>query len=356
MQQNKIRVAVIGLGWVAQSRHIPALGRNLSYEIVGLIDRHEGKAETIAAKLNIKHAAQIQNTHELLSLDWFKESVDAVVIATPPMAHAELACAAMMAGKDVMVEKPFAMNVAEGERLCAVAKEQNRVLAVTHNFQFSRAAQKLERDRQTNKLGETRSIRAIQLGNPERRLPTWYDTLPLGLFYDESPHFYYLLRRFAGCDLQLDHTHIVPSSIGANTPDQVALWYKTEQGLSVSISCQFNSAISEWYLVINGTKGVGVLDIFRDIYIRLANDKTHALPHILRTSLWAIGQHIWQHIPNGWAFLRNRLDYGNDELYSRFAKAVLTRDTSTLAGFSAQDALAVLKLQHEAITASLLGA
>lgn len=58
--------------------------------------------------------------------------VDAVAIATPAHTHAALALDAIAAGKDVFVEKPFALTVADAERVVMAARENERVLMVGH--------------------------------------------------------------------------------------------------------------------------------------------------------------------------------------------------------------------------------
>lgn len=340
-----IRIACIGLGWVSLHRHFPALRRNPAFSLVGAIDRHPRHAANIARRFNLLHSAE---TDRLSAVPWLDE-VDALAIAAAPMAHAELAIEALRMGKHVITEKPFAMAVAEGEAMCRAAEENNRILAVVHNFQFSNAGLKLERDLASGKFGAIKRISAVQYGNPNRRLPTWFEQLPLGLFYDESPHFFYLLRKFAGSALRLQHAHGIASATGKQTPDAISLLYRNADNIPVTIDCQFDSAISEWYVMVTGEKGIGILDIFRDIYICLPNDETHALPNILRTSAMAIYQHIAQHFPNGLAFVRGRLAYGNDTVFKRFAEAIETQKPPE--GISAANALAVLKLQHEATSA-----
>jgi len=341
----KIRIAVVGLGWVALARHIPALLRSDAFELVGVIDRHPGLAARIAKRFALAHAAQ---TDDLATVDWLG-SCEALTIAAPPMAHAKLALAALKRGLHVLTEKPFAMDEAEGSAMAEAASQAHKIIAVVHNFQFSRAAKRLEQDLATGKLGTLRRIAATQLGNPARRLPTWYERLPMGLFYDESPHFFYLLRKLAGPSLKLEHAYAVPSSQGLNTPALIQLAYLNETGLPISMTCDFESAVSEWHIMVTGTQGLAILDIFRDIYIRLPNDGAHGAWQILRTSLAACLQHLYHYIPNGLALARGRLDYGNDELYRRFAQA-LSQDKEPQQ-MGVQDALAILHLQHEAISA-----
>lgn len=60
-------------------------------------------------------------------------AVDAVVIATPNDAHAPLARAALAAGKHVLVDKPFALSVAEAESVVQAAQDAERVVTVFQN-------------------------------------------------------------------------------------------------------------------------------------------------------------------------------------------------------------------------------
>ncbi len=345
MTASPLRIAAVGLGWVSQNRHIPAIQRNPAFSLVGVVDRHQGRAEEVALKWGLSRHAQ---TDSLTNVSWLDE-IDAVAIAAPPTDHALLIEEALDRGKHVLTEKPFAMTLEEGERLLEKAEKTQRTLAIVHNFQFSRAAQKLETDLKQGNLGPLKRISAVQLGNPRRRLPSWYETLPLGLFYDESPHFFYLLRKIAGPSLRLEKAHGVAGEGGANTPRLIHLLYRNAEKLPVTVDCAFDSSLSEWHVMVTGEKAIAILDIFRDIYLRLPNDGAHGALSILRTSLAAMGQHMLQYIPNGLSLLRGRLDYGNDEVFSRFAKAI--RHQTPPNGIGSIDALAVLRLQHEACAA-----
>lgn len=339
---DPLKIAAVGLGWVMLHRHLPAIARHPDLKLIGVIDRHKGLAEKVARQWHAPHYAQ-QET--LQGLDWLHEA-DAITIAAPPMAHAALCQEALAMGKHVLTEKPFAMSVEEGEAIGTAAQKAGKRLAIVHNFQFARAVKKLEADLAAGKLGAVRRIAAVQLGNPRRRLPKWYEQLPLGLFYDESPHFFYLLHKLAG-SLTLRKAHGVRGQKGEETPSLVHLLYTAANGIPVTIDCQFDSAISEWYVMVTGEKAVGIVDIFRDIYIRLPNDGAHNALQILRTSASAFAQHFYQHIPNGLALITGKLDYGNDEIMDRFARSIRTGNGPNKNGFD--EALAVLKLQHEAI-------
>ena len=214
------------------------------------------------------------------------------------------------------------MCVAEGEQLLRAASEADRRLAIVHNFQFARSTRRLLADLKSGALGEVRGLDAVQLGNPSRRLPTWCEQLPFGLFYDESPHLLYLLQAVAG-GLSLKRSLVVPSKSGTGTPTRVEAWFRAESAdYPIKLACNFESPVSEWYLMVFGSRRLAIVDIFRDIYISLPNDGQHGTGEVLRTSVQAIWQHVVQHITSGIPHLTGRLSYGNDELFARFARGV----------------------------------
>ncbi len=341
---DQIKIALVGLGWVGQARHIPAIRRNSKYQLVGVLDHRPGRAAEVANRLGLAHHSE---TRSLVNVSWLNE-VDAIAIATPPMAHCQLACEALERGLHVITEKPFAMNVAEGQMMVDTARKADKRLAVVHNFQFARSMQRLIADTDCGYFGKIRGVRAIQLGNPARRLPEWYQSLPLGLFYDESPHLLYLMRRFAG-PLKLLKSVTVTNPDGQNTPAQVDAWFSsTDRDCPVTLSCNFESSLSEWYLQVHGENGVGMVDIFRDIYLRLPNDGGHGTKEVLRTSIKATWQHWAQHVQSGIQHLTGRLSYGNDEVFDRFADAA-NGDAERINPISGDAAFDVLRLQHDII-------
>lgn len=343
-EPRKLRMGVVGLGWVGSARHIPTISANPAYELVGVADR---SAERVAqfAKANGKVRACQAKT--LSAIDWIDE-VDAISVATAPMAHHDLVCEGLARGLHVITEKPFAMTPGEGAAMVAAAADADRTLAVVHNFQFARSMEKLDRDIASGHLGRIRGVRALQLGNPSRRLPTWYQQLPLGLFYDESPHLLYLLSRVAG-PLSLAKAVCVHNPDGQATPYQIDAWFRSDSEFPVTMSCCFEASVSEWYLLVHGEKSVAIVDIFRDIYIRLPNDGSHATAEVIRTSFAATAQHWAQHGTSGLLHVLGKLRYGNDHVFDRFARGV-AGDKAALAPIDAAAAQRVLALQHDIIS------
>jgi predicted dehydrogenase len=341
---KKLRVAAIGLGWVALHRHLPVMERSADFEVVGVIDRSAGRAREVAAQRGHLRFAE---TSDLSSVEWLNE-VDVITVATAPMSHYSIIRQSLELGKHVLTEKPFTMTVAEGEELVRLAGARRLELAIVHNFQFARSTKLLLSDIARGKLGKLRSINAVQFSNPRRRLPVWCDQLPLGLMYDESPHLLYLIRAVAG-DIQLVRSLTYPSTMGLNTPARIDAYFESPNFPGpITLNCNFESPISEWYLMVFGENRLGIVDVFRDVYISLPNDEGHGTAKVFRTSVTAAGQHFWQHLISGIPHLRGRLFYGNDEVFMRFARAI-RGSVEESAPIGAESALAVLRLQHAII-------
>src|SRR5436309_4480641 len=81
-------------------------------------------------------------------------SIDAVALATPAVTHFEMAKAALEAGKDVLVEKPLAINVKHGEALVKLAQEKGRILMVGHILRYHPAILRLQDLIQQGALGK----------------------------------------------------------------------------------------------------------------------------------------------------------------------------------------------------------
>jgi scyllo-inositol 2-dehydrogenase (NADP+) len=314
--------------------------RDDKFDVVGTIDRKPGRAEEVAKRHRLRHFAETTNLSEV---QWL-EQVDAVTVASAPMAHYKLIKDALLLGKHVLTEKPFVMTTAEARDVIEIAKARNLQLAIVHNFQFARSSKRLMRDIASGALGTIRGIDAVQFGNPRRRLPEWYEQLPLGLFYDESPHLLYLMRAVAG-PLRLSRAMQVKNLAGQNTPARVEAWFEASGGYPIRLGCNFESPVSEWYLMVFGENRLGIVDVFRDIYISLPNDGTHDTRRVFTTSLVATFQHWIQHITSGIPHLMGRHFYGNEEVFARFGRAVIG-NADALGPIDSAVALEVLQLQH----------
>lgn len=150
-----INVGCIGLG---------AWGKNLLREFAGT----PGARVPIACDPAPAARQRAQQNHpDIIITDQvegvFAADIDAVVIATPPISHFELAMKAIAAGKDVFVEKPLVLDVAEGERLVAAAAAAKRILMVGHIMEYNPAIEWLKRYIADGGLGDIYYIYATRV-------------------------------------------------------------------------------------------------------------------------------------------------------------------------------------------------
>ena len=338
---KRVKIISVGGGWVVNNRHLPALQQSGHFDVIGIVSNDPKRAEATAGKFAIK------NCSTELTFEGWQAEAEAVMIGTVPHVHHNLARRALEAGRHVLSEKPLTVEIHDAKDLDALARQKKLVLAVVHNFQFSRAAHAFRRDLKAGKIGNIASIYGVQLCNHKRNIPAWCDQLPLGLFYDESPHFYYLFRSLAGGDLTFAGGSVWKPHKPQNTPRAVSGEYRAPAGYPVFLHINFESSLTEWHVTVVGDKSTADIDVWRDIYVCLPNDGVHSAKDILWTSLTGAGQHFLGVLTGGLRYVSGKHLYGNDEVVSRFYRAIQGEDS--LQGMNADEGLKVIGMQHELI-------
>ncbi|MGI4800840.1 MAG: oxidoreductase [Janthinobacterium lividum] len=119
-----IRVGLVGYGFVGRTFHAPLIGAVEGLSLDAVASSDAGKVRADLPRVTI-----YPRPEELLK----DHKVDLVVIATPNETHAPLTLAALRAGKHVMLDKPFALDLREARELVAEASRAQRLLCVFHN-------------------------------------------------------------------------------------------------------------------------------------------------------------------------------------------------------------------------------
>ncbi|NQT35033.1 Gfo/Idh/MocA family oxidoreductase, partial [bacterium] len=149
-----INVAVIGMGYWGKN-----LVRNL-YEIgvlKAVSDSDLSRSVTVEEKYP---GVEFQQDYKSVLND---DNIQAVVIATPAVTHYEIAKQALEVGKDVFVEKPLALDVAQGEELISLAAQRHQILMVGHILNYHPAVIELKRLINKGTLGRIQYIYSNRL-------------------------------------------------------------------------------------------------------------------------------------------------------------------------------------------------
>lgn len=171
---SPVRVALIGLGYWGPS--VLRVLRDLEdVQVAGVADLDPLRLEY--ARELYPELRTTADAAELLR----EPSVMAVVVATPMLTHLAIGEAALLAGKDVLVEKPLATTAADAHRLVTIAAERGCVLMSAEVFRFSSAVRSVERAVREGAIGEVRYVDAARM-NPGP------PTAPLGVLWDLAPH------------------------------------------------------------------------------------------------------------------------------------------------------------------------
>lgn len=129
MTDKKLRFGILGCGMIADF-HAQAINSIENAILSGAADNSPERALAFAKKFGIKAYG---NYDEMLS----DENIDAVCICTPSGFHAENALKALEAGKNVVLEKPMALNTADADRIIEACERTGKKLTVICQLRFS---------------------------------------------------------------------------------------------------------------------------------------------------------------------------------------------------------------------------
>lgn len=148
--ERRVRVGVIGCGGIAQAAHLPAIGRTEGAQLVAVADHYADLARAVARRSGLDEADAYGDVGHLLTRD----DIEAIAVCASTPMHAELAEAALGAGKHVLVEKPMAVTTAEAERMVAAAHAADRILMIAYNHTYDLAAEHVRGLIDAGELGE----------------------------------------------------------------------------------------------------------------------------------------------------------------------------------------------------------
>ena len=165
---RKLRVGIIGCGWIADA-HIDSYKRMADVEIVAGADLIPGKAAAFFAKHGVEGVKTDYASHKEM-LDDESLQLDAVSICTYNRQHAAPAIYALQKGVNVMLEKPFTVTLDEAIEVMKAEKASGKILSIGFQPRLDENMKMIKKIVESGELGQ---IYYIQTGGGRRRgIPT----------------------------------------------------------------------------------------------------------------------------------------------------------------------------------------
>lgn len=172
---SRLRVGIIGVGFISQIKHLEGLAANADLcEVVGICDLVVERAEATKQKFGSADSYVTTDWHDVVA----DPSLDVIYVATWNVSHCEITCAALEAGKHVMCEKPMAITGADARQMVETARRTGKKLTVGYQNRFRQDAQFVRGVVDAGELGEIYVAKAHAVRR--RGVPTW------GVFTDKE--------------------------------------------------------------------------------------------------------------------------------------------------------------------------
>jgi len=304
------------------SAHLPALSQNNDFELVALCDRNRERLQSAARQWDVEHFTdQLEDFLHIPGLE-------AVIIATPPDSHVQIALSCIDRGMHVLLEKPMARTAGECAQIMAKACETGAHVAVNHEKRFHPTFNEIRRLLQSGAIGQpffcgVHWASSVKLA-PDRFIPEGFDEgyrwrwrnhgIGGGIVHDHLPHYVDLVSYWTGAHpiaiyaqtlnvardlLSWQPQESVWEDMGltvARFSNNFLLRLETGTvGRSLSPVWSLGSGIGEWteYGYIFGTEGQLLFDL-------LPWDSSENG----RIAIWQLNRAIQE--KTGWAFVEQR--------------------------------------------------
>ena len=177
-----IDVGVIGFGLAGRAFHAQVIRATPGLRLAAIVQRHGNEAAEKYPDVRVMRSVQ-----ELLDI----RDIRLVVIATPNDTHAPIARQCLEAGRDVVVDKPFATTLKEAEGLVELARKSGRLITVYQNRRYDgdfQAIRQIVADRTLGRI--VRFETNYDRFRPDLKPGAWRERVGpgSGIFFDIAPH------------------------------------------------------------------------------------------------------------------------------------------------------------------------
>ncbi len=182
MSSYPIAVGLASFGMSGQIFHAPFLEKNPNFRLKSILERSKSLSQA-----PYPNALIVRDFDALLS----DSEIELIIINTPSGLHYEMAKAVLLAGKHVVIEKPFTNTSQEAEELIELAESKNLALTVYHNKRLEGDFKTIKKLITENRLGEIKKFNnTVHRYRPDIGKKAWKENdLPAaGLLYDFGAH------------------------------------------------------------------------------------------------------------------------------------------------------------------------
>ncbi len=241
--KSKVNVAVVGVGYWGKNlvRNFHALG-----SLAALCDDRQSVEDTYRPQYaNVKFYRE----YSAVLAD---PSIDAVALATPAISHYEMAKAALLAGKDVLVEKPLAIDVKHGEELVQLADAKHRILMVGHILRYHPAILALRKLIHDGALGKINYLYSNRLNIGKIRTEE-------NILWSFAPHDISVMLSLLN-EMPIRVTCQGSAYLSRDVADVTLSHFEFTSGVQAHIFVSWLHPIKEQRLVIVGSEKMAVFD------------------------------------------------------------------------------------------------
>ncbi|MEH2286295.1 Gfo/Idh/MocA family oxidoreductase [Nostoc sp.] len=178
--KNKIRYAVVGLGWFAQEAALPSFVHTENSELVALVSDDPTKSEELSKKYGINHTYSYDEYEDCLA----SGEVDAVYIALPNHLHCDYTVRAANQAIHVLCEKPMAVTEEECETMIKAANDNNVKLMIAYRLHLEEANLQAVEIVRSKQIGEPRIFNSVFTQQVEEGNIRLRDATGGGTLYD----------------------------------------------------------------------------------------------------------------------------------------------------------------------------
>ncbi len=242
-----LRVGVVGVGMMGQHhvRVYSELAKEGHVELVGVADPNFERAKELAKRFG---TIPYSDHRQLI-----KENLDAVSIAVPTSLHREIAVELISSGASVLIEKPIADTVENGDAIVKAAEDNGVVLAVGHIERFNPAVLKLKEVIRGGELGRIVTISAKRVGPMAKRIRD------VGIIVDLGVHDTDVISFLFGKKVRTVYARAGSVAHPAGVEDHALITLGFDEGTGI-VETNWLTPHKTRTLNVVGTEGIAYLD------------------------------------------------------------------------------------------------